>query len=209
MRIFILWIFLALPASAQFQLPALYDVTGVPSDDVLNVREAGATDAPIVGTFAHDASGIEVIKVEGNWGLVNVQSEYPGWASMTYLRPQGPASPVLEALDCTGAEPYWSLTQTGDDQVVFNEFNSGDKETLDIITRRTPLGRVIYSSILIAEGGTMRLTGFVQLQQCGDMMSDRAYGMGISLLVEKAGDTGTQDGDTVYMLDGCCSLTSP
>ncbi|MEO1155590.1 MAG: SH3 domain-containing protein, partial [Pseudomonadota bacterium] len=41
--------------------PALFDVTGVASDDVLNIRSAPSATAEIIGTLAHNETGVEVV----------------------------------------------------------------------------------------------------------------------------------------------------
>ena len=69
--------------------PALYDVVGVASDDVLNIRAEPSSGSEIIGTLSHDAEGIEVIRPDEGfeWGLVNV-GERTGWISLTYAVPQ-------------------------------------------------------------------------------------------------------------------------
>ena len=51
--------------------PALHDVTGVASDDVLNIRESPDAGSAIVGSLAPDATGVEVVAVTGGWAVVN------------------------------------------------------------------------------------------------------------------------------------------
>jgi hypothetical protein len=82
--------FAALHALAgEASLPALFDVTGVASGDVLNLRAEPSAQATIIGSFPADATGIEVIATDssGRWGQVNAV-ERAGWASLAYLARQ-------------------------------------------------------------------------------------------------------------------------
>lgn len=49
--------------------PAYYAVTGVTPDDTLNVRMSPNGRAEIIGTLAHNASPIEIIRIENGWGM--------------------------------------------------------------------------------------------------------------------------------------------
>ena len=69
-RILLTLLFLALPAQAQ-DFPALYAVTGVAADDVLNIRSRPDAGAPIIGALAPDSTGVEVLGRSGNWALVS------------------------------------------------------------------------------------------------------------------------------------------
>jgi hypothetical protein len=85
----ILALLVAMPAAAQ-DLPALFRVTGVAANDVLNIRAEPSARAAIIGSFRPDAGGIEVVALsaDGRWGLVN-SGEQAGWSSMRYLMHQG------------------------------------------------------------------------------------------------------------------------
>ena len=86
-RALLLLFLLAGPAAAtQDQWPALFDVSGVAPDDVLNIRAAPSASAEIIGTLAPDAAGVEVVRPDSRhgWGLVNT-GEGSGWASLAFL----------------------------------------------------------------------------------------------------------------------------
>ena len=113
-RALILWLVLAGPALATQQgWPALFDVTGVAPDDVLNIREAPNAGAPIIGSFAPDAEGVEVIRpnADESWGLVNT-AEGTGWTSLAFLerRPGQWNGAFPRIARCLGTEPFWSLS---------------------------------------------------------------------------------------------------
>lgn len=59
-------------------LPDLFDVTGVNSNDVLNVRSAPDADAEVIGSLDHDARDIEIVAVEDGWGRVNQENAAAG-----------------------------------------------------------------------------------------------------------------------------------
>ncbi len=210
MRFLILGLLFALPAVAQ-PYPGLFDVTGVATDDVLNIREEPNTDSPIIGEFYPNQTGIEVIAIDGNWGQVNV-SEQSGWVSMSYLAANAETRDIpaiMQAYSCYGTEPFWSLTHTPDSFVYFNGlFN---ETTLSFSNPQThiPSGYVPRNSILTASNDSMRMTAFVQLESCNDGMSDRRYGMSINLLIEIASPSASKIDPSVYALQGCCSISPP
>ncbi len=60
-----------LPGLALAQsFPALYDVTGVASDDVLNVRAAPNANAQVIAALGPKATQVEVVRTDtsGHWG---------------------------------------------------------------------------------------------------------------------------------------------
>lgn len=56
---------LCLPGAALAQMdghgPDAWQVAGVAADDSLNVRTGPGTDHPVIGTFAHDATGLQMV----------------------------------------------------------------------------------------------------------------------------------------------------
>lgn len=196
--IFILML-LATPVAAQ-QVPGLYHVTGVASDDVLNIRENPRASAAIVGELGPYANNVEVIGLSenGNWGQVNV-NETTGWLSMAYLtlsdRLDG-GSYLNKPLQCFGTEPFWDLNIRGGAATL--TFMGEGAQEFDITFRGTPAGRANGAGMMIALWDQSRLTASVTPQQCGDGMSDRAFGLGIDLLLEKP--------DGMSVLQGCCQL---
>lgn len=184
------------PLGAQ-DLPALYDVTGVADDDVLNVRAAPDAAEPALGFFASDAEGIEVVQLgpNGQWGLVNL-AERAGWVNLQFLKRR----PVLgdgvpRDLRCFGTEPFWSLGLDGDATTL----SIAGAETWNIGPARW-LGSENRTGIWAVEvdGEPARMTGFVARRICGDGMSDRAYGLSMDLLLHA--------GESQRVLSGCCTL---
>jgi hypothetical protein len=186
----------AAPAAAtQDGWPALHDVTGVASDDVLNIRAEPSAQAPIVGTLAPDATEVEVIRPTEDltWGLVNT-AEGSGWASLTFLaRRPGQwdgAFPMLAR--CFGTEPFWSLTLDGD--VAF--YAEPEREAQGVVAARlgSPARRDRHGLRVAMPDGRW-IDGVISTEACSDGMSDRSYGLAFDAL--------GADG----VLSGCCSLS--
>ncbi|WP_238367563.1 SH3 domain-containing protein [Mesobacterium pallidum] len=195
-RVLALLLLCAAPAAAEVW-PQLYDVTGVAADDVLNIRAEPDAGAPILGTLAPDARGVEVIAEENGWGLVNT-GEGAGWTSLRYLALHdiGPAL-LAPRLSCGGTEPFWDLDLVPGETAQFDLF--GDKGPVHAASGLqraygTPIGMAFT-----ATSGAARMTGMIEARDCSDGMSDRVYGISLGLLVEGAGDNSGH-----YM--GCCSL---
>ncbi len=203
MRFFIPLLFLASTAFGQTDLPALYTVTDVAADDVLNVREEPTAEAPIVDVLYPGQTGIEVIASDGNWGLVNV-GEGSGWASLRYLtREEGSTDipAVLQPYSCFGTEPFWSFSITPDQEVYFNQAFENTTTALGPPEFHTPLGHIPFTGAMTAKTDSKSLTAIVELERCNDGMSDREYGMSVRVLFSD--QTGSE------MLVGCCSLSLP
>ncbi len=186
-------------ATQEYILPTLFDVTGVAQDDRLNIRAAPNAGADILGTLAPDAQGIEVVgnDASGRWARVNT-GEQSGWVAMRYLMYrvdvwQDDALPPT--LRCFGTEPFWSLAPESDTLVM---------QTPQ--TRTTlPLRSVVSTGIfrdprrgIVARDTQTRLGATVVPMACSDGMSDRAFGLDVTVMIEDAQGT--------TMLTGCCSI---
>jgi uncharacterized membrane protein len=168
------------------------EVTGVDSNDVLNLRAEPRANAPLVGALAPASVGIEVLKRGDGWAFVRA-GKLEGWAAARYLRRAsryegGPPVP----LQCLGTEPFWSLTldgkraiyQTPDLKPVTADsgpFEQSRNST--IVWRVRPAGGPVASATIEAR------------QACSDDMSDRVYSF--SVRVEM------RDG---MLLSGCCDI---
>ena len=200
-RLCLFLIALALPVHAtQDAWPSLHAVVGVAADDVLNVRDAPSARAGIVGSLAPDATGIEVIRLSDDqrWGLVNT-GERSGWVSMAYMQRlagqyDGAPFPVAS---CFGTEPFWDLEMAADWTLrtpAGVEWRAPAAPLAGSVMRRDRHGAVT----LTTDGRPVAL--LTVAQACTDGMSDRAYGLGVSLMV------GT--GQDMEFRSGCCTLQS-
>lgn len=199
-----------LPAAAIAQgtgFPALYDVTGVAADDVLNIRSAPGASSPVIGSFAPDEAGIEVTAQDetGRWGRVNT-GETAGWASLRYLQrqEQGDWLALEEPLFCYGTEPFWSLNI----DIARARWSEAAGEELHFTILypapgRGHPGKSGFAAATLA--GTempvqpiVGFTGVLTAQSCSDGMSDAAYGISLDILMQRDG--------TAALYSGCCSL---
>ena len=197
-----LFLFSAWPAAAtpEYILPTLFDVTGVAANDVLNIREAPNASAAIIGTLLPRARDIEVVGYDetGRWARIST-GERSGWAALRYLAYQvdvwtpGTLPPTL---NCLGNEPFWSFRPRGD-RVVFStpyapESVMGIEQVLTTGMFRDPRRSVS------ALGESRRMTAVIVPMACSDGMSDRSYGLDVTLILEGRGEP--------QMLTGCCSI---
>lgn len=191
---------LAGAAAAAPALPALHDVAGVAAGDVLNVRAAPTTDAPVIATLASDATGIEVVAVDptGRWGQVNA-GEGAGWAALRYLAAQpGQWEPgrLPQSLACFGTEPFWNV-RIRDGTAAFEM-----PEVARPLDRITALDTGIPADprrALLLAGPTTRITATIAPEACSDGMSDRAFALATMLVIE-------EDAAVPMLLTGCCSI---
>jgi uncharacterized membrane protein len=189
-------------ATPEYVLPTLFDVADVASDDVLNIRAAPDPTAPVIGTLAHDARNIEVVGMDasGRWAQVNT-GEQSGWAAFRYLayqvdvwRPETlPAS-----LRCYGTEPFWSVApNAGATQLVLSRPDAPNallmiQSVLDSGLFRDP------RRAIVAKGDGQELSAVILPAACSDGMSDRAFGLDATVILQGGGST--------QMLTGCCSV---
>jgi uncharacterized membrane protein len=199
MRLAALLLALAPAAAAEPALPTLADVVGVAPGDVLNVREHPDASAPIIGTLAPDTAGVEVVDLDstGRWARVNA-GERAGWAAMRYLQAESnlwiPGA-LPPGLVCLGTEPFWSL-RPDSHRVIYSTPEA---------ERALPLGAALDTGlpgdprrVLIAVDGEGRLTATIAPKTCSDGMSDRAYGLGVAVVLEGPG--------APELRTGCCSI---
>ncbi len=188
------------PAAADPVLPMLYDVAGVGSGDALNLREAPDPRAPIVGTLAPDARAIEVVALDptGRWGRVNA-GEQSAWVALRYLQaePDVWASGTLPAgLACLGTEPFWSLRPKAG-TLVYSTPDAGEQ----ILTLVAALDTGVPGDprrALVGRGASTGVTALITPGACSDGMSDRAFGLLVSVILGAPA--------APSLLTGCCSI---
>lgn len=180
-------------ASAAQELPALYDVYDVASDDVLNIRTEPNSTSEIIGALTPDAANIEVVGAQDGWALLNI-GERSGWASMRYLAAASEQPSHGYPAQCFGTEPFWSLINA--DEMIF-ELAGEEPLRLDPADGGTASG---YSGKFFALGENSEASLFAMIarEACNDGMSDRAFGLSVDLLVTSEGSTA--------LFSGCCSI---
>lgn len=212
-RAFAMLVALAGPAHATVDgWPALFDVTGVASDDFLNVRAEPGPLSEIVGKIAPDAEGIEVIRPNERetWGLVNV-GERSGWVSLTYLarRPGQWSGAFPEVRQCFGTEPFWSLSYDPP-RIALSMPDIAPREGLisglySSLSRRDRFA--LRGSFFPTETGDREIHLSVRTETCNDGMSDREFGVSVDMLVTRPTPGGDQSATGLY--SGCCSIQPP
>lgn len=185
----------ALAAAEPF--PALYDVIDVEANDVLNIRQAPTAKAPIIGAFAPDAAGIEVIALDETrrWARVRA-GERMGWAFARFLLPvpqQGEG--FGQGLTCYGTEPFWELSYLPFAASSLS-FLGGAVDSFDLPFPRRAEGRPdVYG--LSGPGGGADLFGVLRRGLCSDGMSDLEFGLSLDLILHAQDD---------LVFSGCCSI---
>ncbi|WJS84857.1 SH3 domain-containing protein [Paracoccus sp. TOH] len=203
LRILMAGLVLAFPVTAMAgdYLPNLFDVTVVETWDTLNVREAPDGKAKVIGKLASTAKGVELLgrDASGKWGRVNV-GEGSGWVALRFLKPQSSAWKPAElplTLNCSGTEPFWSF-KTVEKGLVFSEPDQPERP----LSLRKVMDRGIEGEPMrgiIAGDDKGRLTAVIQPEQCSDGMSDRAFALGVTVILD-----GQEQPSR--MLTGCCSI---
>jgi uncharacterized membrane protein len=189
--------FVTTMAAAQ-DLPALFSVTDVASNDVLNIRAEPTSAAPIIGSLTPNATRIEVVarSANGRWGLVN-SFEQTGWASLRFLERQPFQAFPPSDYRCFGTEPFWDVSVIGDD-VQWSALGE-DPISMTRDWTGTPMRQDRFA--VRAFGDLSFVSLLVRKQMCSDGMSDRAYGLEVDVILDGAYNMGTQ----VY--SGCCTLS--
>ena len=190
---------LATGPGAGDTLPALHDVSGVASDDRLNIRTGPGVDAAVIGRLDHDAAGVEVTALADNrrWGRINT-GEGAGWVALRYLARQDERSwrDGEWPLRCFGTEPFWSMPLfLPSHRIEFHEPGDGGFE---LVADAGALPTTAFPPTLAVPFSGMR-EGMVVIREnpaCSDGMSDRLYGL--EAQVYWRGDT--------RGLSGCCTL---
>jgi len=181
--------------------PALYDVTDVADNDVLNLRAAPDAKAEIIGALDPAGPAIEVILTspDESWGMVNVD-ERTGWAAMRHLVRQtgqdGDGFP--KPLVCFGTEPFWNAFVAVGEKLQFNVLGETPLALSDHRRVRVAGRSDKYAEIWGSD--TTSIVAVVTRAACNDGMSDRAFGFSADFVVAPL-----VGGGIAY--SGCCSLS--
>jgi uncharacterized membrane protein len=164
-----------------------YEVTGVSTNDVLNVRSGPHATTTKVDSYGPRDSGIRIYRREGDWALVGrANADKPdGWVNARYLKKTMAAARLELPLQCLGTEPFWSLTINSTRRATYS-----DPETK---ARRYAINEFRR----VGRGAQMRLgsTGRVAISAgtCSDGMSDNVYPYSVRATLPGGGN-----------LSGCC-----
>ncbi len=188
------WLLVALALSllgGQAQATdAVFSVTGVAQNDVLNVRAQPHPSAEKVWTLPPDATGVQAVgppRIVGSaeWRQIRIGNQ-TGWVNARFLTPQL-GLPGLEPtffrvpLSCSGTEPFWGFQLTGKTGVL--DSLSHGKATLQFDTVRSPGGIPIIWSLRGRQEPTNSsvIAVLEETNACSDGMSDLTYQYSIRL----------------------------
>jgi uncharacterized membrane protein len=188
------------PSLALAQVfPALYGVTGVASNDVLNIRNSADLGAEIIASLPPGAKAVEVLGLspDGKWALVN-GPQVSGYVALRYLM----ASDWLildSPLSCRGIEPFWGLNIDPLAKTVQFSRPEGPNMLLSIQTI-WPGSAINNVSALVASSVNTQATVVLSGAACSDGMSDTVCGISASLLMRDA------KGENPVSYSGCCTI---
>ncbi len=192
---FTILLFLCSPLYAS-DYPARYSVTGVAANDTLNIRAAPEASAEKLDAYPPYAINIEILRTteDGKWGMVGL-GEGNGWVAMRFLSATPNMDPysIPRPLTCSGAEPFWGLAL----HPRGSEFSELGFEA----QRLSDLSEAVTSNAYLATfelGPTLTYTLISERTECGDGMSDRAFGFSARLFIQ------APDGNRY--LRGCCTM---
>ncbi|WP_177220444.1 SH3 domain-containing protein [Poseidonocella sedimentorum] len=181
--------------AAWAEFPALYDVTGVSSGDVLNIRAGPGTAHADRGDLVYDATRIEVLGREGDWLRINFDGA-PAWVSARFMtRQEGAAFPDHPVI-CHGTEPFWSLSRAANGALRF-ERPGAEALALEGSAAIRSANRADVAHFSAASGDA-RFDAILRKGSCSDGMSDLGFGLSIDLL--------RRDPNGTRLLSGCCAL---
>ena len=185
------------PLAAQMHGPALYDVVGVATDDVLQIRSGPDADSESIGSLRPDAQGIEVTaqSADGKWARIN-NTESSGWVALRYLRQRAAwADGTPFGLVCSGTEPFWGVRFVAGYLEVSDPYDSDQRYRAVTQLRGAGTG---FADLAIL-GGTEEqpVSMIVSPAACNDGMSDRNFALQVQLLRPNA---------AAPLLSGCCSM---
>lgn len=197
----LLWSISPSLASAQV-FPALYDVNGVASDDVLNIRNSADAAAEITGSLPPDAKAVEVLGLspDGKWALVN-GPQVSGYVALRYLTSSiGSDWLIMDSpLSCHGTEPFWGLNI--DPQAKTAQISQPDGPNMQVAIQTIWPGTAITNvAALAAVSSNTQITAVLNGAACSDGMSDTAYGITATLLMRDA------RGENPVTYSGCCTI---
>ncbi len=111
---------------------------------------------------------------------------------------------MYQPVQCFGTEPFWSLELTGRVPSPFL-FLGDEVATLTPIWESPAFGQGTPDSVIFRHSGAYSQTvTLLHAEACNDGMSDREYGLGVTILSEGP-DTFLPD----PVLRGCCTLSLP
>ncbi|NOR62804.1 MAG: SH3 domain-containing protein [Rhodobacteraceae bacterium] len=193
------------PFAAQAQrliLPDVFAVTGVASNDTLNVRQAPSGSSTDIGDL-YPNELIEVISLsdDSKWGQI-IWQEGNGWIAMRFLTPSPlphfPNSEMPMRISCSGTEPFWTAVIWPNQMFEFTDYSGANQESQSrlIAQSTTAMGMQPYSFAFTAG----EYTGLLDRAECSDGMSDRTYGWQLRIINPSL--------NGLQLRSGCCQAAN-
>ena len=159
-------------------LPALYEITNVQTDDVLNVREMPDAGSLQIGSLPYNATDIEVVafSFQGNWAMINIEGQ-AGWVSARFLKRLPDETNTSLSLQCFGTEPFWSLSFTQNEILIStpDAQTTHPIQTTSLVTGSIDF-RAFGGSVTWGQEQNVVRSSIVP-GRCNDGMSDAIYGL--------------------------------
>ena len=174
-----------------------YSVVNVRPGDALNMRAQPNPNAAIVLTIPHDASGIVLTgrRSTGDWVEVSYQRRR-GWVNGRFLGLASGRYEVPAFLDCTGTEPFWSISLSPG--YARTDLMFAQRRYLFRITGfQQAMNRTDIAHIKGASRSTS-LSLIVRRESCSDGMSDTNYPYSAVALISG-----------INTIAGCCRPAQP
>jgi uncharacterized membrane protein len=181
-----------------------YAVTGVTTDDYLNVRSKASARSAIVIRIPYDTAGIrrlegEAVVVGQTWWRIKWQGKQ-GWVNKRYLKKvvqhtgssaTGEAKPAI--LHCGGNEPFWGMKIT-QHALAFSPM-SGQKINVPVIFNKTSENNTSIAAIYAKKNGKQVIAMLQKVSACSDGMSDINYPYAIAVIINNK-----------QFYSGCCHV---
>jgi uncharacterized membrane protein len=194
----IAFFFASLVAAAIAAAAVAYSVVGVRPGDALNLRTQPNPNAPIVLTIPHDATGLLLTgrRSTGDWVEVTYQRRR-GWVNGRFLGLVSGRYEVPAFLDCSGTEPFWSISLSPGSARADLMF--AQRRYLFRITRfQQAMNRTDIAHITGAASRSTSMSLIVRRESCSDGMSDTNYPYSAVALISG-----------VNTIAGCCRPAPP
>lgn len=182
------------------RLPAVYAVTGVASNDTLNVRASPDAGSADIGDL-YPGQLVEITALDQNnrWARI-IWGEGNGWISTRFLVPASVVSDSFSgmplAMNCSGTEPFWSADIMPSGNLAFSTMGGMSiSEPIESTTRSANTGEYAYAF------STSSFTVVLRREACSDGMSDRDYGWSLDMVDHRDG--------RLRLGSGCCAMTLP
>lgn len=172
-------------------------VTGVESNDTLNLRKSPSGKSATVSKLQHNANGI--LKLDESKGWVQISyKEQSGWAYGKYLKSTNVpnvANDIQNELFCLGTEPHWIL-KTQKNNITYKKYDDKAEYMFNSSFEKNDNKTNSWSFSAVNKNDTDSFINVVikHDEQCSDEMSDSKYTYSISVNDKEMG-----------VLNGCCN----